>query len=97
MNDFESKLRQTIEPGATITIRIQGDSMDLTSTVVDDEMNAIILGGAISSVLDQMMHIGGSYKIKRSKAFKVWQLVKDSVESTFLKIIRGGRNKSWKE
>ena len=83
MNDFESKLRQTIESGATITIRIQGDSTDLTSTVVDDEMNAIILGGAISSVLDQMMHIGGSYKIKRSKAFKVWQLVKDSVESTF--------------
>lgn len=83
MNDFESKLRQTIESGTTITIRIQGDSMDLTSTVVDDEMNAIILGGAISSVLDQMMHIGGSYKIKRSKAFKVWQLVKDSVESTF--------------
>ena len=83
MNDFESKLRQTIESGATITIRIQGDSMDLTSTVVDDEMNAIILGGAISSVLDQMMRIGGSYKTKRSKAFKVWQLVKDSVESTF--------------
>ena len=83
MNDFESKLRQTIESGATITIRIQGDSMDLTSTVVDDEMNAIILVGAISSVLDQMMHIGGSYKIKRSKVFKVWQLVKDSVESTF--------------
>lgn len=83
MNDFESKLRQTIESGATITIRIQGDSMDLTSTVVDDEMNAIILGGAISSVLDQMMRIGGNYKTKRSKALKVWQLVKDSVESTF--------------
>ena len=85
MNDFESKLRQTIESGATITIRIQGDSMDLTSTVVDDEMNAIVLGGAISSVLDQMMRIGGSYKTKRSKALKVWQLVKDSVESTFFK------------
>ena len=83
MNDFESKLRQTIESGATITIRIQGDSMDLTSTVVDDEMNAIVLGGAISSVLDQMMRIGGRYKTKRSKALKVWQLVKDSVESTF--------------
>lgn len=84
LDDLEAEIVRAAETGATVTVYTRDKHIRVDSTGGSDERDMVILGCAISCLLDHMMAASGDYTAKREEALEIWNRVWTAIEVEFL-------------